>query len=96
MISSKKTLSTRDFTGRGDAADTDRSHKQVLDEEYWISTLKIYLGGDVAKLKAAKAKVCALIAPDYEVDQRGLLFFCPRSATEAEDCTKLARLVVPE
>ena len=65
--------------------------KQVLDEEYWIPTLKIYLGGDVAKLKAAEAKVYALIAPDYEVDQKRLLFFCPRSASEAED-----RLVVPE
>ena len=70
--------------------------KQVLDEEYWIPTLKIYLGRDVAKLKAAEAKVCALIAPDYEVDLRGQLFFCPRSATEAEDRTELARLVVPE
>ena len=54
--------------------------------------MKIYLVGDVAKLSAAEAKVCTLIAPDYEVDQSGLLFFCPRSATEAEDRTELARL----
>ena len=70
--------------------------KQAQDEENWIYNLKIYLVGDVAKLSAAEAKVCNLIAPDYEVDQSGLLFFCPRSVTEAEDRTELARLVVPE
>ena len=47
--------------------------------------------GDVARLRVAEAILCALIAPDYEVDQKRLLFFCPRSASEAED-----RLVVPE
>ena len=70
--------------------------KQAQDEENWIFSLKIYLVGDVARLSAAEAKVCALVAPDYEVDQSGLLFFCPRSATELEDRTELARLVVPE
>ena len=70
--------------------------KQAQDEENGISSLKIYLVGDVAKFSVAEAKVCTLIAPDYKVDQSGLLFFCPRSATEAEDRTKLARLVVPE
>ena len=70
--------------------------KQAQDEENWISSLKIYLVGDVAKLSAAEAEVYTLIAPDYEVDQSGLLFFCPRSATEAEGRTELARLVVPE
>ena len=70
--------------------------KQAQDEENWISSLKIYLVGDVAKLSAAEAEVYTLIAPDYEVDQSGLLFFCPRSATEDEDRTELARLVVPE
>ena len=39
--------------------------KQAQDEENWISNLKIYLVGDVAKLSAAEAKVCTLIAPDY-------------------------------
>ena len=39
--------------------------KQAQDEENWISSLKIYLVGDVAKLSAAEAKVCTLIAPDY-------------------------------
>ena len=70
--------------------------KQAQDEENWISSLKIYLVGDVAKFSAAEDKVCTLIAPDYKLDQSGLLFFCPRSATKAEDRTELARLVVPE
>uniref|UniRef100_A0AAV1VN60 Integrase catalytic domain-containing protein n=1 Tax=Peronospora matthiolae TaxID=2874970 RepID=A0AAV1VN60_9STRA len=50
----------------------------------------------MAKLSADEAKMCALIAPDYEVDQSGLLFLCPRSNTEVDDRTELARLVVPE
>uniref|UniRef100_A0AAV1UK23 Integrase catalytic domain-containing protein n=1 Tax=Peronospora matthiolae TaxID=2874970 RepID=A0AAV1UK23_9STRA len=70
--------------------------KQAQDEESWISSLKTYLVGDMAKLSADEAKMCPLIAPDYEVDQSGLLFFCPRSNTEVDDRTELARLVVPE
>ena len=42
--------------------------KQAQDGENWISSLKIHLVGDVARLSAAEAKVCALVAPDYEVD----------------------------
>ena len=70
--------------------------KQAQDEENGISSPKIYLVGDVARLSATEAKDCALITPDYEVYQSGWLFFCPRSATESEDRTELARLVVPE
>ena len=44
----------------------------------------------------AEDKVCALIPPSYEVDQRGLLFFCPISATESVNHSELARPVVPE
>ena len=40
-------------------------------------------------------KTTALITPDYEVDQDGLLFFCPRS-TPADDRTGMMRLVIPE
>ena len=47
-------------------------------------------------MSGTEAKVCAMIAPEYEVDQNGLFFFCPRSATESKDRTELARLVVPE
>ena len=70
--------------------------KQAQDEESWISILKTYLVGDMAKLSADEAKMCALTAPDYEVDQSKLLYFCPRSNTEVNDRTELARLVVPE
>ena len=38
--------------------------------------MEIYLVGDMARLTAAEANVCALIAPDYEADQSGMLFFC--------------------
>ena len=67
--------------------------KQSKDEEKWISSLKIYLIGDVSRLSATEAKICAVIAPDYEVDQTGLLFYCPRSATESKDRTEVARSV---
>ena len=50
----------------------------------------------MARLSAAKTKVFSLIEPDYEVDQSGLPFYCPRSATESEDRTELSRLVVSE
>ena len=61
--------------------------KQAQEEENWIADLKTYLIGDVNKLKAAELKSSALIAPDYEVDQSGLLFFCPRSAAQSDDRT---------
>ena len=48
--------------------------KQAQDEEKRISSLKIYLVGDEARLSSTEAKVFALIARDYEVDQSGLLF----------------------
>ena len=50
----------------------------------------------MAKLTAEEAKATALIAPDYEVDLNGLLYFCPRSARESDDRVELVRLVVPE
>ena len=70
--------------------------KQAQDEESWVSSLRIYLVGDVGRLSATEARVCILIAPDYEIDQSVLLFFCPRSTTKSEDRTELTRLVVPE
>ena len=59
--------------------------KQAQDEESWGFNLKIYLTGDVSTIASADAKSCALIAPDYEVDQDELLLFCPRSAIKSED-----------
>ena len=56
--------------------------RQAQDEERWIASLKTNLIGDVAKLKAEEAKICSRLAPDYEVDQSGLLLFCPRSTAK--------------
>ena len=58
--------------------------------------LKEYLIGNVDRLDNEKAKLCARIAPDYEVDESKLLLFCPRTADSAEECTEILRLVVPE
>ena len=70
--------------------------KQEQDEERRISGLKTYLIGDIATLNAREANICALIAPDYEVDQSGLRFFCPRAAEKGEDRGESVRLVIPE
>ena len=70
--------------------------KQAQDEESWIFNLKIYLTGDVSTIASADAKLCDLIAPDYEVDQDELLLLCPRSATKSEDRVELDRLVISE
>ena len=42
------------------------------------------------------AKICSRIAPDNEVDENGLLFFCCRLSGSSEDRTEMIRLVVPE
>ena len=70
--------------------------RQAQDEERWISSLKTYLIGDVAKLKAEKAQICGRLATDYEVDQSGLLLFCPRQTAKPEDRSESVRLVIPE
>ena len=69
--------------------------KQAQEEEVWIRNLKLYLTGDPAQLSAAEAKITACIAPDYDVDESGLLFFCPRSAA-VNDRMGMMRLVIPE
>ena len=50
----------------------------------------------MARLNVEEAKSSALIAPDYEIDEDGLLFFCPSSVSKSNDRTELIRLVVPE
>ena len=70
--------------------------KQAQDEERWIVNLKTYLIGDVTKLTADEAKSSALIAQDYEVDESGLLFFCPSTTAKSDDRMEVVRLVVPE
>ena len=70
--------------------------KQAQDEESWISNSKKSLTGDVSTITAADAKVCAFIAPDYEVDQEALLDFWPRAATKSEGRVELVWLVILE
>ena len=50
---------------------------QAQDEERWIANLKKYLNGDISSLDAGEAKMCAKLAPKYEIDEKDLLFFCP-------------------
>ena len=69
---------------------------QAQDEERWIVNLKKYLSGDVSNLDAGEVKVCAKLAPEYEIDESDLLFFCPMAKRESEDRDGLMRLVIPE
>ena len=70
--------------------------KQAQEEESWIANLNEFLIGDITKLSIKEAKLCAEIAFDYEVDESGLLFFCPRSTEDPESRVELVRLLVLE
>ena len=70
--------------------------KQAQEEESWIANLKEFLIGDITKLSIEEAKLCARIAFDYEVDETGLLFFCPRSTQDPDSRVEVIRWVVPE
>ncbi|ETO59307.1 hypothetical protein F444_22322, partial [Phytophthora nicotianae P1976] len=65
-------------------------------EEKWAADLKRYLRGDVQDLTTSDAKSCAKIAEDYEIDEAGLLFYCPPSKRSDGDRDLVMRLVVPE
>uniref|UniRef100_A0AAV1U163 Integrase catalytic domain-containing protein n=1 Tax=Peronospora matthiolae TaxID=2874970 RepID=A0AAV1U163_9STRA len=69
---------------------------QAQDEERWIVNLKTHLSGDVSNLDAVEVKMCAKLAPEYEIDENNLLFFCPMAKRESEDRDGLMRLVIPE
>uniref|UniRef100_A0AAV1UNR5 Reverse transcriptase n=1 Tax=Peronospora matthiolae TaxID=2874970 RepID=A0AAV1UNR5_9STRA len=69
---------------------------QAQDEERWIVNLKKYLSGDVSNLDAEEVNMCTKLAPEYEIDENGLLFFCPMAKSESEDRDGLMRLVIPE
>ena len=70
--------------------------KQAQEEESSIANLKEFLIGDITKLSIEEAKLCARIKSDYEVDERGLLFFCPRSTKDPDSRVVLISLVIPE
>ncbi|GMF48428.1 unnamed protein product [Phytophthora fragariaefolia] len=69
---------------------------RAQDEEKWIVDLKKYLTGDVRELTSTEAKSCAKIAEGYEIDEVGLLFYCPPSKQSCEDRDLVTRLVIPE
>ena len=70
--------------------------KQAKEEEGWIAYLKNFLVGSVTQMSDEDAKMCSWIAPDSEVDDNGLLFFCPRASRPSEDRIEVILLVVPE
>ncbi|GMF40035.1 unnamed protein product [Phytophthora fragariaefolia] len=69
---------------------------RAQDEETWIVDLKKYMTGDVHELTSTEAKLCAKIAEGYEIDEVGLLFYCPPSKQSCEDRDLVTRLVIPE
>ena len=68
--------------------------KQAQDEEVWIYKLNISLKEDLTMLSAAEARKTAMIAPYYEVEEDGVLFFWPRS-TPTDTRAKMMRPVIP-
>ena len=56
----------------------------------------MYLNGDISRLDAGEAKVCAKLAPEYEIDENDLLFFCTMTKKDSEDRDSMMRLVIPE
>ncbi|KAJ8578509.1 hypothetical protein ON010_g695 [Phytophthora cinnamomi] len=80
---------------RSDLVTLNRLNERT--KKKWIVDLKQYLAGDVQDLSATDAKACAKIAEDYEVDEAGLLFYCPPpSKQSSEDRDLVTKLVIPE
>ena len=74
-IRAAEASTTRTFTRRIVQRMRIERIKQAQEEESWIANLKKYLVGDLTQLNAEDAKLCARIAPDYDVDKNDLLFF---------------------
>ena len=70
--------------------------KQAKDEESRIANLNYYLVVHVMELGATEEKSSAVIASVYVVNEDGLSYFFPRSATNPGDRAGLFRLVIPE
>ncbi|ETM30833.1 hypothetical protein L914_21492, partial [Phytophthora nicotianae] len=69
---------------------------RAQNEEKWIANLKAYLSGGLEDLDADEARACSKIAGDYDVDDGGLLLYCPRAGRDDGDRDRLVKLVVPE
>ncbi|ETN19455.1 hypothetical protein PPTG_21460 [Phytophthora nicotianae INRA-310] len=71
---------------------TDRILR-AQNEEKWIVNLKAYLSGDLENLDAGEARACSKLADEYDVDDGGLLLYCPRAGRDDGDRDRLAKLV---
>ena len=58
--------------------------------------MKEYMVGNATQMSDAETNTCSRIAPDYKVDENGLLDLCPRSSGSSEDCTEIIRVLLPE
>ncbi|OWZ07008.1 reverse transcriptase, partial [Phytophthora megakarya] len=58
--------------------------------------MKRNLDGEVNVLTAEWTKACSKIAANYEVDENGLLFFCPKTLQQGEDRDGVVRVVIPD
>ncbi|ETL42424.1 hypothetical protein L916_06765, partial [Phytophthora nicotianae] len=77
---------------------TDRTDRvlRAQNEEKWFVKLKAYLSGNLESLDAGEARACSKIAGDYDVDDGGMLLYCPSAGRDDGDRDRLAKLVVPE
>ena len=70
--------------------------RAAQDEEMWIRDLKWYLRGEWNNLSADVALTCGKMAITYDLDDDGLLLYCPYPGTFNEDRDGMIRLVIPE
>ncbi|KAG2876595.1 hypothetical protein PC114_g24124 [Phytophthora cactorum] len=54
------------------------------------------MSGELGKLDADEARLCGKIADEYEVDESGLLLYCPCVKKTDGERDLVAKLVVPE
>ena len=47
-------------------------------------------------MAAGEVKVCAKLAPENEIDDNDLLFFCPMPKRESEDSDGMISPIIPE
>ncbi|ETP27896.1 hypothetical protein F442_22818 [Phytophthora nicotianae P10297] len=78
------------------AATTRSRSRSKNSAEKWIVNLKAYLSGDLENLDAGEARACSKLGDEYDVDDGGLLLYCPRAGRDDSDRDRLAKLVVPE
>ncbi|KAG3110789.1 hypothetical protein PI124_g20256 [Phytophthora idaei] len=70
--------------------------QQYQDEEKWIADLNAFLSGELDKLDADEARLCGMIADEYDVDESGLPLYCPRARRTNDERDLVAKLVVTE